>query len=108
MTDSPPRHLVQLLLPLYDNSGTPIDGVRFREVRDELTARFGGLTVYSRAPAVGLWKEEEGRTAHDDIVVYEVMVRDLDVRWWGDYRRALEKRFAQETLVVRAQTLVLL
>ena len=108
MTDSPPRHLVQLLLPLYDNSGTPIDGVRFREVRDELTARFGGLTVYSRAPAVGLWKEEEGRTTHDDIVVYEVMVRDLDVRWWGDYRRALEKRFAQETLVVRAQTLVLL
>jgi hypothetical protein len=102
------RHLVQLLLPLYDNAGTPIDGVRFREVRDELTARYGGLTVYSRAPAVGLWKEEEGGTARDDIVVYEVMVRDLDVQWWGEYRRSLEKRFAQEALVVRAQSLLLL
>jgi len=103
-----PLFLVQLLLPLYDNAGAAIDGARFREVREELTARFGGLTAYSRAPAVGLWKEEEGRTERDDIVVYEVMVRDLDAQWWGEYRRTLERRFAQETLVVRAQRVVLL
>ena len=71
------QHLVQLLLPLYDNAGVPIPAARFREVRDELTARFGGLTAYTRAPAEGTWKEEGTRTSHDDIVVYEVMARDL-------------------------------
>jgi len=62
-------HLVQLLLPLFDNDGRPIDGARFREVRDELTARFGGLTAYTRAPADGIWMAEQAAT-RDQIVVY--------------------------------------
>jgi hypothetical protein len=34
----------------------------------ELTERFGGLTVHTRAPAEGLWKDESERTARDDVV----------------------------------------
>lgn len=95
-------HLVQLLLPVYANDGARFAPSLYRDVERELTERFGGVTAYSRAPAAGLWKEEPGRTERDDIVVYEVMVDALETAWWAEYRRALERRFAQEELVVRA------
>jgi hypothetical protein len=102
--DAEPRrmHLVQLLLPLTDNDGHPFPGAHFDAVRDELTARFGGLTAYTRAPAVGLWGEGGGAPARDDIVVYEVMVEALDRGWWSELRGRLERRFAQEAIVIRA------
>lgn len=84
-------YLVQLLLPKYDD-----------EVSRELTERFGGMTAYARAPAKGEWKPKPGKTVHDDIVVYEVMVESLDREWWAVYRKQLEVRFGQEELVVRA------
>lgn len=96
-------HLVQILLPLADRDGHRFEASMYRAVARELTERFGGVTAYNRAPAQGVWQEGEGRREHDDIVVYEVMVGDLDARWWADYRRALEARFAQDELVVRAQ-----
>lgn len=96
-------HLVQLLLPLYDNDGGATSGSELRRVRDELTERFGGLTVYSRAPVEGLWEEpRDGERVRDDLVIYEVMVDRLDAEWWGTYRRSLEARLRQEELVVRA------
>ena len=97
-------HLVQLLLPLRTPHGNAFPGAEFERVAAELTDRFGGMTAYSRAPASGLWQEgRSGRTEHDDIVVYEVMVDELDGAWWAGYRRTLEMRFAQEELVIRAQ-----
>ena len=96
-------HLVQLLVPLRDERGARFDAALYRQLRAELTERFGGLTVYSRAPAEGLWQEDDdGAPTHDDIVVVEVMVEALDAEWWSGYRRELERRFRQEELVVRA------
>src|SRR5215208_4451763 len=96
-------HLVQILLPLYDNDGRPLPRELFVAVRDELTERFGGLTAHTRAPAVGLWKDDSARPTRDDIVIYEVMTAKLNRAWWKKYRRALEARFKQELVVVRAQ-----
>jgi hypothetical protein len=98
-------HLVQLLLPLYDNAGLRFPAVLYDQVLRELTDRFGGLTAYARAPAAGLWEEEPGKTRRDDIVVYEVMVEALDRAWWARYRETLERRFSQDELVVRAQAI---
>jgi hypothetical protein len=84
-------HLVQLLLPRYDPA-----------VARELTDRFGGMTAYARAPAKGEWKPAPDKTVRDDVVVYEVMVDELDRSWWASYRRELEKRLGEEELVVRA------
>jgi hypothetical protein len=97
------RHLVQLLLPVYDNAGRRFPSAHYAAVRAELTERFGGLTAYTRAPAEGVWEEGAGPPARDDIVVYEVMAQELDRPWWAEFRAALERRFAQEELVVRAQ-----
>ncbi|HEX9953207.1 MAG TPA: hypothetical protein VGB53_15660 [Rubricoccaceae bacterium] len=95
-------YLVQLLLPLADNDGQPFPAAHYDSVRDELTRRFGGLTAYSRAPAVGLWGPDADRATQDDVVVYEVMADTLDRAWWRSFRETLERRFAQDALVVRA------
>jgi hypothetical protein len=95
-------HLIQLLLPLYDAHGTAFPRAHYDAVVQELTARFGGLTAYTRAPAAGLWEEEPGRTVRDDVVAYEVMVEALDRAWWADYRARLEARFAQDEIVLRS------
>ena len=96
-------HLVQLLVPVYDNAGERFPRGAYDRLAQELTDRFGGLTAYMRAPATGLWQEDDGSTRRDDIVVYEVMVESLDPGWWAHYRRELEARFAQDEMVVRAQ-----
>ena len=96
-------HLVQLLLPLKDQDGKPFPRSQYRKVREVLTERFGGLTAYTRAPAVGLWEAGDDEVAIDDIVVYEVMVPELDRNWWREYRAGLEVAFDQDELVVRAQ-----
>src|SRR5688572_24358337 len=94
-------HLVQIILPLYDNDGEAIDPGFFREVRQQLLDRFGGVTAFTRAPAEGLWRDG-GHVEKDDVLLYEVMVESLDADWWKGYRRELEAKFQQEELVVRA------
>jgi hypothetical protein len=101
-------HLIQILLPLYDNEQRAFPREYFAQVSELLTERFGGLTTYSRAPAEGLWKENARRTHRDDIVVYEVMAPELDRAWWQRFRRKLERLFRQQSLIIRAQTLELL
>jgi hypothetical protein len=101
-------HLVQILLPLAGNDGRPLPRVLFADLARELTARFGGLTAYTRAPAEGRWLDEDAppdpdRAVRDEIVIYEVMAEALDEGWWRDRRRALEREFRQETIIVRAQ-----
>lgn len=101
-------YLVQLLLPLYDNQGQRLPATSHATTRDELVARFGGLTAYARTPADGLWQEDDRHTVRDELIIYEVMTAALDKAWWGDYRRTLEQRFRQEQLVIRAQEIHML
>jgi hypothetical protein len=96
-------YLIQLLLPAFRNDGSPMPRACFDATREELVDSFGGLTAYTRAPASGLWQEDDGHTVHDDIVVYEVMADALDREWWRDYRSRLEQRFGQEEILIRAQ-----
>ena len=84
-------HLVQIILPLYANSGDKLPRDRFDAVKRELVAQFGGVTAYSRSPAEGLWEAGAGVT-RDEVLLYEVMVDALDRAWWNGYRQLLESR----------------
>jgi hypothetical protein len=95
-------HLVQILLPLYDNEKRAFARDEFDRVRRELTERFGGVTAYLRSPAEGRWKDAGGEVAHDDVVIYEVLTDALERDWWAHYRAELARRFRQEELLVRA------
>jgi hypothetical protein len=95
-------HLVQLLLPLYDNDGRPFDEPPFAAVRRELTTRFGGVTAHMRSPAAGLWKNDSGTVDRDEVVAVDVMVDALDREWWRSYAQHLARAFRQQEVVVRA------
>jgi hypothetical protein len=95
-------YVVQIFLPLYDNSGRKFEASDYADVSVQLTEKFGGLTAYSRAPAEGHW-EQNGTVTRDDIVVFEVMTDALDRAWWNAFRRELESRFRQDSIVARAQ-----
>jgi hypothetical protein len=102
-------HLVQILLPLRANDGSPFPATHYRAVRDELTERFGGMTAYTHAPAEGRWKDgDDEEVTRDEIVIFEVMAEALDRAWWRRYRAELERRFAQDALVIRATALEML
>ncbi|HZI19921.1 MAG TPA: hypothetical protein VEY09_15155 [Pyrinomonadaceae bacterium] len=94
-------HLVEILLPLYDNEGRAFPPTDFDCVRDELAAKFGGVTAFRRSPAEGVW-DEGGERSRDRVVVYQVMADSLDRDWWREYRRELERRFRQDAIVARA------
>lgn len=95
-------YLIQILLPLYDNEGHAFEAREYVSLRSDLADRFGGVTAYTRAPARGVWKDDSGETSRDDIVIFEVMTETLDRPWWAQFRQTLEKRFRQESVIVRA------
>ncbi len=101
-------HLVQLLLPLHDNTGCPFGETPFAAVRERLTQRFGGVTAYMRSPATGLWKQDNGEVDRDQVITVEVMVETLDRDWWSGYGAELARTFQQETIVLRAIAIELL
>lgn len=98
-------HLIQVLLPLYDNQGKAFTAELFSSLRDELAQRFGGVTVYSRSPADGIWQDEAEHAVHDEVILFEVMTAELDRAWWARFRREQERRFEQEEIVIRAQAI---
>lgn len=101
-------HLVQILLPLHDAKGRGFPKSKYEAVAAELTDLFGGVTSFTRTPAEGQWKPGGQPASEDDIVVIEVMVGTLDPKWWGKYRKGLERAFKQTSIVVRAQDIQLL
>jgi hypothetical protein len=98
----PNESLVQILVPLRDNDGQPFAGDVHGTTRHELLERFGGVTAYQRAPAQGLWKSADGEVARDEVVIFEVMVKQIDRDWWQQYRETLQARFRQDVIVIRA------
>lgn len=99
-------HMIQLLLPLYtrDQPMTPAD-VLHAMVKAELTRYFGRCEAHTRSPAGGRWLEE-GLGRRDEIVIYEVMARLLDARWWNWYQEVLETRFRQQQVIIRVLPLI--
>ena len=95
-------YLIQLLLPVRDESGEPFPRAYYDTLARGLTDRFGGVTAYTRAPAAGLWEESSGEKVRDDVVIYEVMADALDESWWTETRKRLEAQFEQHELVIRA------
>jgi hypothetical protein len=95
-------YLIQILLPLYDNSGQRFSAEVYDDIRNELTKTFGGVTAFRSSPAEGVWKQQNGEVSHDEIIVFEVMAEHLDRSWWAGCRQELEERFRQKKLIVRA------
>src|ERR1700757_4293717 len=101
-------HLIQILLPIYDNEGHKFPQDTYHAIGDELVGRFSGLTAFTRAPAEGIWAPEGDEAKRDDIDVFEVMTDRIDKKWWMDYRRPLEQLLRQQAVVIRTYKVDLL
>jgi hypothetical protein len=95
------EHLVQILLPLDRRGGEAQPRERYGATRDELVERCGGVTIYARAPAEGLW-DDGGSIVEERVVVFEAMDARFSVAWWAAYKCRLAERFEQEEVLVRA------
>ena len=101
-------YLIQILLPLYNNSNVLFPKSLFNAVRTELVETFGGLTQYIRSPAKGLWKDTSSTEVQDEIIIYEIMAEKIDSEWWSAYKIKLAMIFEQEELIIRAHAIELL
>jgi hypothetical protein len=95
--------LVQFLLPAFDRNGTLITEREFEGMRLELAERFGGVTAFIQSPALGAWREPGGsRVQEDQMILVEVVVEELDLAWWSQYRTRLERTFRQDEIMMRS------
>jgi hypothetical protein len=92
--------LIQTLVPLDAGNASMDDDVR--RTRGELVERFGGVTAYVQTPARGEWTTPDGRRERDQVVLVEVVVRELDRVWWRAYAETLSRRFNQNAVHIRA------
>ncbi|TKC07120.1 inorganic diphosphatase [Pedobacter frigoris] len=99
--DLPMNRLVEIFLPLRDAKGEVFPEKKYAELRHELTAKFGGLTEYSRNPAKGFWKPDAGKAEHDELLVFEVMCAEIDTKFWDKLKLRLLKIFKQDSIVIR-------
>lgn len=90
-------YLIQLLLMICDNLDGHLDG----DPRDTPVARFGGLTVFTRVPAIGPWQGDGAHTERAEKVVHRAMAETLSRSWWAGYRDKQQARFEQAELIVR-------
>ena len=93
-------YLAQLRLPRLDGAGKPLAQKLFREVRKELTDRFGGIRVCTSAPVEEASKRLSSGTQRDISVIFEVTSEHMDHQWWSEYRRILERRFREQPVTV--------
>jgi len=92
--------LVQLFIPMYDQKGNHFPQRYYQNLNKELKERFGGLTVYNRTPATGLWEQDAKTTVRDELLVYEILTSSVENEYWQPLKAKLEKQFAQTELLV--------
>src|ERR1700709_1762954 len=94
-------YLIEIFLPLADNSGSRFAPACFDKVRKTLTEKFGGLTAFTRAPAEGT-ETRGGHQRSDELIVFEVMTEPLDEAWWTGHRKVLHAHLTQGPTLLRA------
>ncbi len=90
---------LEFVLPENTSKGQPFPEKLFKELNDELLAKFGGLTVYKRTPALGFWRQAK-TTISQNVRVYELMLPELDETYWSTLKKTLENKFKQTEVLI--------
>ena len=100
--------LIELFIPLLDANGNPFPEDWHRGISDQLNERFGGVTIYQRAPATGMWKQSKEHTETDKLVIFEVIADELELAYWKPFKKQLEEQFVQESILIRSSAVQIL
>jgi hypothetical protein len=95
-------YLIQILLPLYDNRGRRLPNTLFDDTSRALAKSHGGVTIYTRSPAIGLWNSRGSELKKDEIIGYEVVTPDWRPKLWKNRRKKWEVAFRQDSIPIRA------
>jgi hypothetical protein len=89
-----------IFLPLRYNDGSPIELVKFRDLKERLLSDFTGLTFFPQANH-GFWKLGDV-TYRDEIVIFRVLATDSRRarRIPRQLKVELKKSFAQEEVLI--------
>lgn len=99
-------HVVQLLLPLYENDQQPAPAEDLHAiVKAELTRHFGRCAAHTLSCATNHAMAGRRDTPHD-LVIFEVMSHLFDSEWWGWYQQVLDTRFRQVKVIIRELPLI--
>jgi len=94
-----PTVRLEILLPVANNNGKPFPKEMFSALEQELIKNFSGLTVYSSAPITGFWKPDQ-KVLQQQLMVYELFLREFDPTYWEKMKRKLEKKFNQTEVMI--------
>jgi hypothetical protein len=92
----------KIYLPLKYNDGAAIEPEKFRNLKSDLVARFGAITVSSlTAPYQGTWKYG-GVEFLDDIITIEIVSRDdrATKRFFKDLKERLKQDLRQIDILI--------
>ncbi len=97
----------EIYLPLKYNDGREIEAEKIKQIREELIAVFGALTVSSQsAPYQGSWKYG-GVNFIDDIIKIEIIAgsdRKIE-RFFKGYKEHLKRLLKQIDILITAQNI---
>jgi hypothetical protein len=97
-------HIVEVFVPVADDRGVRFPAEVFDSLQKLMTETFGGVTIFTRAPAKGLWKDEDNNVEHDLLVIFEVMAETIDREWWAGLKDRLEKTLRQKEILIRVHS----
>lgn len=70
----PPKLRFEIYLPTLYNDKTPIEAHKYREVKNKIQQKFGGLSVHP-ATIQGIWvNPKDNKTYYDNCFRYEIVV----------------------------------
>ena len=95
----------EIYLPLKYNDGSEIEPEKFKQIREDLIATFGALTVSSQsAPYQGTWKYG-GVDFIDDIIKIEIITGDdgKTVRFMRRFKEHLKRVLQQIDILITEQ-----
>jgi len=95
----------EIYLPIKYNDGTDVEHEKFRQVKVELSALFGGLTVSPMAaPFEGTWIHQ-GVEYRDMVIKMEVVTSDDEKieKFFRDYKETLKELFQQKEILITIQ-----
>lgn len=85
----------KILMPLKFNDGQPVPAEALYQTREELLARFDGLTVHPHS-VLGIW-QQEGRRYEDELVRFIIDSEDTEENqfFFTNFKTTLLERFQQ-------------
>jgi inorganic pyrophosphatase len=98
--------LIEIFLPVKQDAQDGATPAYLQALQKRYTQKFGGVTIYDRSPATGLWQPEES-VCRDTIIIYEVITDHFDLSYWQEEKLHLQKDLEQSQILIRYSTITI-